>query len=131
MESVQKPSDSEGHIKTNTKKNCVRERVSVQARDTEVRKDKHVCGISFLSFIFFHWIGTIRKKKGGGANYMASVRKRTIPTERPPFVSEVSANLFADRGCHVVSVTNPYGRIFGFLDRSHYYFFQVAPQLYS
>jgi hypothetical protein len=26
--------------------------------------------------------------------------------------------LFADRGCHVVGVTNPYGRIFGFLDRS-------------
>jgi hypothetical protein len=28
---------------------------------------------------------------------------------------------FADRGCHVVSVTNPYGRILGFLDRSHYF----------
>jgi hypothetical protein len=25
----------------------------------------------------------------------------------------------------------PYGRILGFLDRSHYFFFQVAPQLYS
>jgi hypothetical protein len=24
--------------------------------------------------------------------------------------------LFADRGCHVVSVTDPYGRILGFLD---------------
>jgi hypothetical protein len=31
----------------------------------------------------------------------------------------------------VVSVTEPYGRILGFLDRSRYYFFQVAPQLYS
>jgi hypothetical protein len=29
---------------------------------------------------------------------------------------------FADRGCHVVSVTDPYGRILGFLDRSHYFF---------
>jgi hypothetical protein len=28
------------------------------------------------------------------------------------------ANFFADRGCHVVSVTDPYGRILGFLDRS-------------
>jgi hypothetical protein len=37
----------------------------------------------------------------------------------------------ADTGCHVVSVTDPYGRILGFLDRSHYLFFQVAPQLYS
>jgi CBS-domain-containing membrane protein len=38
---------------------------------------------------------------------------------------------FADRGWHVVSVTDPYGRILGFLDRSRYVFFQVAPQLYS
>jgi hypothetical protein len=51
--------------------------------------------------------------------------------QRPPLVSEVSANFFANRGCHVVSVTNPYGRILGFLDRSSYYFFQVTPQMYS
>jgi hypothetical protein len=38
---------------------------------------------------------------------------------------------FADRGLHVVSVTDPYGRILGFLDRSRYFFFLVAPQLYS
>jgi hypothetical protein len=31
----------------------------------------------------------------------------------------------------VVSVTNPYGRNLAFLDRSRYFFFQVAPQLYS
>jgi hypothetical protein len=37
----------------------------------------------------------------------------------------------ADRGCHVVSVTDPYGLILGFLDQSRYFFFQVAPQLYS
>jgi hypothetical protein len=28
---------------------------------------------------------------------------------------------FADRGCHVVIVTDPYGRILGFLDRSRYF----------
>jgi hypothetical protein len=28
---------------------------------------------------------------------------------------------FADRGCHVVSVTDSYGRILGFLDRSRYF----------
>jgi hypothetical protein len=39
--------------------------------------------------------------------------------------------LFVDRGCHVVSVTDPYGRILGSLDRSRYFFFQVASQLYS
>jgi hypothetical protein len=38
---------------------------------------------------------------------------------------------FADRGCDVVSATDPYGRIPGFLDRSRYFSFQVAPQLYS
>jgi hypothetical protein len=38
---------------------------------------------------------------------------------------------FADRGCSVVSVTDTYGRILGFLDRSRYFFFQAAPQLYS
>jgi hypothetical protein len=37
---------------------------------------------------------------------------------------------FADKECHVVSVTYPYGRILGFVDRSRY-FFQVAPQLFS
>jgi hypothetical protein len=39
--------------------------------------------------------------------------------------------IFADGGCCVVSATGPYGRILDFLDRSHYFFFHVAPQLYS
>jgi hypothetical protein len=46
----------------------------------------------------------------------------------------LSTNLvptFGDRGCHVVGVTNPCGRILGFLDRSRYFFYQGAPQLYS
>jgi hypothetical protein len=30
--------------------------------------------------------------------------------------------LFADRGCHMVSVTDPYGRILGFIDRSRYFY---------
>jgi hypothetical protein len=38
---------------------------------------------------------------------------------------------FADRGCHVVSVTDTYGRILTFLDHIRYSFFQVVPQLYS
>jgi hypothetical protein len=29
---------------------------------------------------------------------------------------------FADKGCHVVNVTDPYGRILCFLDRSFYFF---------
>jgi hypothetical protein len=52
---------------------------------------------------------------------------------------------FVDRGCQVVGMADPYGRILDFLDRSHYFFgrildfldrsryffIQVAPQLYS
>jgi hypothetical protein len=37
---------------------------------------------------------------------------------------------FTDGVCHVVSVTDPYGRNLGFLDRSCHFFFQVAPHLY-
>jgi hypothetical protein len=55
----------------------------------------------------------------------------SIPTERLPLGGEVSANFFADKMCHVVSVTDPYSRILVFLDRSRYCFFQVALQLYS
>jgi hypothetical protein len=63
-------------------------------------------------------------------NSVALARERTIPTKQPPLVGEVSAN-FVDRGCCVVSTTDPYGRILGFLDRSSYLFFQVALRLYS
>jgi hypothetical protein len=44
-----------------------------------------------------------------------------MPTERSPLVGEVIANFFAGRGCHVVSVTDPYNLILGFLDRSRYF----------
>jgi hypothetical protein len=38
---------------------------------------------------------------------------------------------FADAGVpRGVNVTDPYGRILVFLDRSRYCFFQVAPQMY-
>jgi hypothetical protein len=35
---------------------------------------------------------------------------------------------FADRECHVFNVTDPYGRNLSYLDRSRYFFFEVAPQ---
>jgi hypothetical protein len=49
---------------------------------------------------------------------MVRVRERPIPTERPPLVDEVSVNFLR---IEVVSVTDPYGRILGFLDRSRYF----------
>jgi hypothetical protein len=52
---------------------------------------------------------------------MVWVRERTIPTDRPPFVGEVIANFFADKECHVVSVTDPYGCILDFLESSRYF----------
>jgi hypothetical protein len=42
-------------------------------------------------------------------NYVALVRKRTIPNERQPLVGKVSAK-FADRVYCVVSATDPHGR---------------------
>jgi hypothetical protein len=57
------------------------------------------------------------------ANYTARQSDRLLSAKLVPN--------FADRKCHVVSVTDPYGRNLGLLDRSRYYFFQVAPQLYS
>jgi hypothetical protein len=39
--------------------------------------------------------------------------------------------LFADRGCHVVSVTDPYGPYSRFSRQEPLLFYQVAPQLYS
>jgi hypothetical protein len=65
---------------------------------------------------------TIKKLRG--------LNPRSNYTERPPLVGDVSAN-FCGWGCHMVSVTDSYGRIIGLLDRSRYFFVQVAPQLYS
>jgi hypothetical protein len=47
--------------------------------------------------------------------------------QRDHRMSAKSVPAFVDTECHVVSVTDPYGRILGW---SHYFFFQVAPQLY-
>jgi hypothetical protein len=51
------------------------------------------------------------------------------PSDRRLSAKLMSA--FVDRGCHMVSVTDLFGCILGFLDRSSYFSFQVAPQLYS
>jgi hypothetical protein len=52
-------------------------------------------------------------------NSVTRVRERTIPTERQPLT-------FAVRWRHVVSVTDPYGLILGFLDRSRYVFSSIV-----
>jgi hypothetical protein len=60
--------------------------------------------------------------------------KKSKKSEWPESASHLSTTLvptFADRRCHVVSLTDHYGRMVGFLDRSRHFFFQVTPQLYS
>jgi hypothetical protein len=62
-------------------------------------------------------------------NSVAWVRQQTILTERPPLVDEVSAIFCGQR----VPRGQRHGSLplLGFLDRSRYYSFQVAPHLYS
>jgi hypothetical protein len=61
-----------------------------------------------------------------------SLSPRVNYTDRATALLSVkSVSIFADKGCCVMSVMDPYGRILGFLNRSRYFFFQVAPQLYS
>jgi hypothetical protein len=70
-----------------------------------------------------------KNKRGGETPWSESARKLLRPSYR-----RLSAKLlptFAGRGCDVVCVTDPYGRILGFLDRSRYFIFQVALELYS
>jgi hypothetical protein len=57
------------------------------------------------------------------ANYTDRPNNRRLSAKLVP--------TFSERGCHMVSVTDPYGRNLDFLDRSRYVFFQVAAQLYS
>jgi hypothetical protein len=60
------------------------------------------------------------------------VRKRTIPTERPPHVGEILVPTFADRGVSrgqrggSPTVVN-----LNFLDQRRNFFFQVVPHLSS
>jgi hypothetical protein len=51
-----------------------------------------------------------RGNEASGLVSVALVRERTIPTERPLPVGEVSANFLRIEGCHVVSATAPHGR---------------------
>jgi hypothetical protein len=60
------------------------------------------------------------------------VRKRTIPTERPPLLGEILVPTFADRGVSCGQRGGSHTVVnLSFLDRSRYFFFQVAPHLSS
>jgi hypothetical protein len=72
----------------------------------------------------------IHRVRSHKPNFVAWVREWTIPTEWGQLVAKLMP-IFTDTGCQALSLTYPYRRILGFLDRSHYFFCQVAPQLYS
>jgi hypothetical protein len=67
---------------------------------------EYTCRVSYILF-------TKTKTKLHGLSPRANYtdRAKWLPT-------------FADRGCHVVSVTDPSGRILGSLDRSRYFSFK-------
>jgi hypothetical protein len=55
--------------------------------------------------------------RNGITNSVALVCERTLPTERPPVVGEVSANFCGERGVAWSVRLIPYGRNLGFLGR--------------
>jgi hypothetical protein len=59
------------------------------------------------------------------------VHKRAIPTERPPLVGEFSVNFLRVEGVAWSAQRIPTAVNLCFLDRSRYFFIQVAPQLSS
>jgi hypothetical protein len=71
-------------------------------------------------------LATKAKKK---SPWSESASEIYFPSDRRLSAKLVPA--FEDRRCHVVGVTDAYGRILEFLDRNRDFVFQVAPQLYS
>jgi hypothetical protein len=61
-------------------------------------------------------------------NSVVLVCKRSIPSST---CRRRYCQHFADRECRVFSTADPHCSILAFLDWSRYFFFQVAPQLYS
>jgi hypothetical protein len=76
-----------------------------------------------LKPICWHLMFTKRSQQAITNNKLCGLTPRSNYTDRATAACR-------RRGC-CVSTTDPYGRSLGFLDRSRYLFFQVAPQLHS
>jgi hypothetical protein len=89
---------------------------------------KHDCRYEIYGVIYYPKCldGCVTPKNG--TQWQQFVNDLYQPNER--HLSTKIVSTFADRGNCVVSTTDPHSRIIGFLDRSRYYFFQVA-HLYS
>jgi hypothetical protein len=75
---------------------------------------------------FYVWLMNLTEKKNGTWHLvkkklhgLESASELYRPSDRR--LSAKWLPTFADTGCHVVSVTDPWGRILGFLDRSRYF----------
>jgi hypothetical protein len=86
----------------------------------------YLCHVRYFTYYYYctlcynHVIKPDYMKQNKQTNSMVWVRERTYrPSDRR--LSAKWLPTFADKGCHVVSVTDPYGRILGFLDRSRYF----------
>jgi hypothetical protein len=105
------------------------------------RPPRPVTGIALLILFYrISWTGCQPFARPLQDNTKTEKRNKQTPRPEPanelyrPSDRRLSAKLAptsADRGCRVVSATDTYGRNLGFLDRSRYFSFQVAPQLYS
>jgi hypothetical protein len=83
-----------------------------------------------LTLTKMHWL-LGRKSQLSTTNKLLLYKKKQTPWSESaselyrPSDRRFSAkwlSTFADKWCHVVSVTDPYGRILGFLDRCRYIF---------
>jgi hypothetical protein len=85
-------------------------------------KIKHPCNICCLLPAVCHTVGFFRpssQQTNKQTPWSESASELHRPSER--CLSAKWLSTFADRGCHVVSVTDPYGSILAFLDRSRYF----------
>jgi hypothetical protein len=103
-----------------------RSEVAVAGRRPYKETQKRISRWSYSIKFIFKGKETNKKKQ---APWLESASELYRPSNRRLYAKLVPT--FADRGCRVVSATDPYSRILGSLDWSCYYFFQVDLQLYS
>jgi hypothetical protein len=90
------------------------------------RPPRPLTGIDF-TFFYFILYKLSQKIRITFASEIISILRMFICKEQ----IQQKVHLSAEPPVCVPSAAHPYSRILGFLDRSRYYFFQVAPRLYS
>jgi hypothetical protein len=82
----------------------------------------HLVAVSWIYILFSILSFLYLKTKKNWTPWSESASELYPPSDR---LLTKLVPTFEDRWSHVVSVTDPYGRILAFLDRSRYFFFQV------